>query len=395
MTDSHSLPLAPGAVLEPTPFHGRTAALNLVNAWERWQGHTTVTTFLSPEDEYFATRTAASLYDVSPMLKYRIAGPGAEAMLDRMFTRDVTKLKPGRCLYGPWCDGKGRVIEEGTLFRESAESFRLNAAEPQLHWLDACAYGFEATLEEVTEEIAGLALQGPLSKQVLGDLGLAEAAALPFFGLGRFGFEGGEIEVSRTGFTGDLGYELWIAPDRAERLWDRLMAVADPRYLRPMGSRALDVLRIEAGHILVNVEYVGANHALRDSQTRTPDGLGLGWAVDLRKPGYFNGRRAIEAERAAGGPKRRLVGLDVEGRKPAHGAWLYAGRREVGQVTSACWSPVLKRNIALATVEAAYAEPGRVLNAEIYYVKEVTQGRVDARATVVEPRFYQPAHRRG
>lgn len=382
-------------MLRPTPFHGRTAPLNLVNAWERWQGHTTVSTFLSPEDEYFATRTAASLYDVSPMLKYRVSGPGAEAMLDRMFTRDVTRLKPGRVLYGPWCDGRGRVIEEGTLFRETAQSFRLNAAEPQLHWLEDCAYGFDVSVEEVSEAIAGLALQGPLSKRVLDDIGLAAAARLPFFGLGRFAFEGGEIEVSRTGYTGDLGFELWIEPARAETLWDRLLGVAERHYLRPMGSAALDVLRLEAGHVLINVEYVGANHALRESQTRTPEALGLGWAVDFRKPGYFNGRRALLAEQQAGGPARRLVGLDVEGRKPAHGAWLYAGRREVGQVTSACWSPVLKRNIALATVEAAYASPGRRLNAEIYYVKEVTQGRVDAVATVVEPRFYQPAHRRG
>ena len=191
--DTASRHLKAGPVLQPTPFHGRTAPLNLVNAWERWQGHTTVSTYLSVEDEYFATRTAASLYDVSPMLKYRIAGPDAEAMLDRMMTRDVTKLKPGRVFYGPWCDGKGRVIEEGTLFRETAESFRLNAAEPQLHWLEDCAYGFEVTVEEVSEQIAGLALQGPLSKKVLEDIGLAQAAALPFFGLGRFPFEGGEI----------------------------------------------------------------------------------------------------------------------------------------------------------------------------------------------------------
>lgn len=387
--------IPPDAMLHPTPFHGRTAPLNLLNAWERWQGYTTVSSFLSEEDEYFATRTAASLYDVSPMLKYRIAGPDAEAMLDRMMTRDVTKLKAGRVLYGPWCDGKGRVIEEGTLFREAADRFRLNAAEPQLHWLADCAYGFDVTVEEITDGIAGLALQGPLSKAVLSDIGLEAAAALPFFGLGAFAFEGGTLEVSRTGYTGDLGFELWIEPARAEILWDRLMSVAGPRYLRPMGSKALNVLRIEAGHVLVNVEYVAANRALRDSQTRTPEALGLGWAVDWKKPGYFNGRRALEAERAAGGPKRRLVGLDVAGRKPALGAYLYAGRREVGQVTSACWSPVLKRNIALATVEAAYAEPGRQLTADIYFVKEVTQGRVEAAARVVEPRFYQPAHRRG
>lgn len=388
-------PLLPSvAMLEETPFHPRLRELNLANAWEPWRGYITARVFYDEEDEYFAVRTGASLYDVSPMLKYRIAGPEAEAVVDRLVTRRIDRLKPGRVAYAPWCDGRGRVVEEGTIFRFSDTEFRINCAEPQLAWFSDAAWGFDATVSDVSAEIAGLALQGPTSKQVLEDAGLAEAAALPFFGIGAFETADGlPVTVSRTGFTGDLGYEIWVAPDRALELWDALMRTSEIRYLRPIGARALDRVRIEAGHILINVEFASARRAIRESQTRTPAGLGLDWAVDLAKP-HFTGKRALLAERAAGGPKRRLVGLDVTGRKPAHDAYLYVKGREVGQVTSACWSPITKRNIALATVDARHAAEGTVLEAEIYYRKEITQGKVDAAATVVSPRFYQPAHRR-
>jgi aminomethyltransferase len=388
-------PLLPrGPMLKQSPFHPRIAALNLANAWEAWQGYTTASLFYELEDEYFAVRTGSSLYDVSPMLKYRIHGPDAEAVVDRLVTRRIDRLKPGRVAYAPWCDGKGRVVEEGTIFRLSETEFRINCAEHQLAWFEDAAWGFDARVEEVTEDIAGLALQGPMSKELLRRVGLAAAAELRFFGIDDFKTAGGApVTVSRTGFTGDLGYELWVAPDRALDLWDELMAQGEETYLRPIGSRALDRVRIEAGHILINVEFVGARHAVRPSQTRTPAGLGLDWAVDLSKD-HFTGKRVLVAEAESGGPKKRLVGLDVTGRKPAHGAYLYSRGKEVGQVTSACWSPILKKNIALATVDAAYAVDGTVLDAEIYYLKEITQGKVDAAATVVSPRFYQPAHRR-
>jgi aminomethyltransferase len=328
------------------------------------------------------------------MYKYRITGKDAARVVDRLITRDVERLKVGRVFYAPWCDGKGRVIEEGTLFRLAENDFRLNAAEQQLTWLDATAWGFEAEVRDVTEDLAGLALQGPLARAVLQDLGLDAAAALPFFGVGQHRFDGIDLTVSRTGFTGDLGYELWVAPDDAGRLWDRLMALDKTRYIKPIGSRALNTARIEAGHILINVEYASAATAVRNSQTRTPYGLGLDWAVDFRKP-HFTGRQALLQLRDRGGPKLRLVGLDVAGRKPAHGAYLYSGRKEAGQVTSAVWSPVLKRNIALATVDARYAAPGTVLNAEIYFVSEVMQRKVAARAVVVDHRFYRSPHRNG
>jgi aminomethyltransferase len=381
-------------VLKKTPFHERIAPLNRAEAWERWSGYVTASLFYDLEEEYFAIRTGASLYDVSPMIKYRITGPDAAKVVDRLVTRNIDTLKPGRVAYTPWCDGKGRVIEEGTIFRFGENDFRLNCAEHQLAWLEDTAWGYDAAVREETDDVAGLALQGPQSRLVLRDLGLEAAAALRFFGICRDSFDGIPVTVTRTGFTGDLGYELWVGPDHAVALWDRLMERERLRYLRPIGSQALNRARIEAGHILVNVEYVGARHALRESQARTPAALGLGWAVDLTKP-HFTGKRALQAEVDAGGPARRLVGLDIEGRKPAVGAYLYAGKREVGQVTSAVWSPVLKRNIALATVEAVCATPGTPLRAEIYYLEEITQGRVDAKAVVAETPFYAPEHRRG
>jgi aminomethyltransferase len=379
--------------LKKSPFHPRLEELNLAQSWERWQGYLSPSLFYSEDEEYFAIRTGASLYDVSPMIKYRISGADAGRVMNRIMTRDMDRLKPGRVAYSPWCDGKGRVIEEGTIFRFSETDFLVNCAEHQLNWFEASAWGFDAKVEEVTEELAGLALQGPLSRKLLEDIGLGEAAALPFFGLGRFAFEGGEITVSRTGFTGDLGYELWVEPERALALWDRLMAEELRRYVKPIGGQALERARIEAGHVLVNREYIAANKAVRESQMRSPFGLALDWAVDLKKE-HFNGKRALVAEKERGGPPRRLVGLDVQGRKSAAEAYLYDGKREVGQVTSATWSPIQKRNIALATVEARYAQPGTQLEAEIYYMKEITQGKVEAKVTVVEPRFYQPAHRR-
>ncbi len=380
-------------VLKPTPFHARIAPLNLLNAWEPWQGWTTASVLYSEQDEYFGIRTGASLYDVSPMIKYRLTGRDAARVVDRIMTRDISKLMPGRAAYSPWCDGKGRVIEEGTIFRLGENDFRINCAEHLLTWFEASAWGFDCQVRDESDEIAGLALQGPLSRALLQDLGLEGAANLPYLGLERFDFGSHGILVSRTGFTGDLGYELWVAPEDALALWDRIMEMRHRRYIRVIGARALNTARIEAGHIQVRAEYVPAHLAVRESQMRSPYGLGLGWAVHLDKP-HFNGRRALIKERAKGGPPKRLVGIDIQGRKPADGAYLYDGKREVGQVTSATWSPVLKRNIALATVDAAFATPGTMLSAEIYYVKEITQAKMEASVRVVDHRFYQPDHRR-
>lgn len=380
-------------VLLRTPFHSRIAPLCRTNLWERWSGYTTVTLFYSETEEYFAIRNTASLYDISPMIKYRLSGRDAARVANRLMTRDISRCAVGQAFYSPWCNGAGKVIEEGTIFRLGENDFRVNCAEHQLTWFEASAYGFDATVTDVTQEIAGLALQGPSARLVLRDFGLRDIDKLGYFRLADFQVDGLELTVSRTGFTGDLGYELWVSPQDAETSWDRLMEAGNVHGLRTIGSRVLNTARIEAGNILINVDYVAANRALRESQTRSPFGLALDWAVNFKKD-HFNGRQALLAERAAGGPPKRLVGLDIQGRRAATGAYLYDGRKEVGQVTSATWSPILKKNVALATIDARYAMPGRQLMADIYYMKEITQARIEATARVVDHHFFRPSRRR-
>lgn len=379
-------------ILKKSPFHERLAPRNINEGWERWAGYLSPSTLISETEEYFAVRTASSLYDVSPMYKYRVTGPDAAKAVNRMMTRDIDRLKPNRVAYSPWCDSKGRVIEEGTVFRFGENDFRINAAEQQLTWIEENAFGMQVEVRDVTEEMAGIALQGPLSREVLKDIGLKQAAELTYFSIGDYTLDGYGITVSRTGFTGDLGYELWVAPENAVKLFDRLIALEKTRYIKPIGSHALNTTRIEAGHILINVEYASATTAVREHETRTPFGLALDWAVDFRKA-HFTGRSALLKLKEAGGPSQKLVGLEITGKHPAHGAFVYSGSKEVGQITSATWSPVTKRNIAIATVDARYADPGTELMAEIYYVQEVTQKRVEAKATVMDHHFYKPAHK--
>jgi len=380
-------------VLLQTPFHSRIAPLCRTNLWERWSGYTTVTLFYSETEEYFAIRNTASLYDISPMIKYRLSGRDAARVVNRLMTRDFSRCSVGQVFYSPWCNGTGKVIEEGTIFRLGENDFRINCAEHQLTWFEATAYGFDATVADVSTEIAGLALQGPSARLVLESFGLDEIGKLGYFRFADFQVDGLKLTVSRTGFTGDLGYELWASPQDAESLWDRLIEAGRVHGLRPIGSRVLNTARIEAGNILINVDYVAANKAVRESQARSPFGLALDWAVNFKKD-HFNGRQALLAERAAGGPAKRLVGLDIRGRRSATGAYLYDGSKEVGQVTSAAWSPILKKNIALATIDARYAAPGGKLLADIYYLKEITQARVETTAEVVDHHFFQPARRR-
>ncbi len=375
-----------------TPFHSRIAPLCLANEWVRWAGYNTVDCFTDAGTEYFAIRHAATLFDASPMCKYRIAGPDAEAYMNRLQTRDMAKLKPGRVGYTVWCDDNGHVLDDGTVFRFSATEFRLNAQEFHLCWFEDSALGFDVTVEDVTASIAGLALQGPMSCAVLREFGLAGIAELKPFGIADFEFEGSRLCVTRTGFTGDLGYELWVDPALAEILWDRLMEAGRLYRLTPIGSRALNIARIEAGFIMANADFMTADAALRPTRRRSPFEIGLGWLVDFDK-GHFNGRRALLRERQTGS-RYRLVGLDVEGGKPAVDALIYHGsRRHVGTVTSAVWSPTAKRNIALATLQAAWANSDG-LWAEIYINKELKWDKVTARCRVVERPFFNPPRRR-
>jgi aminomethyltransferase len=384
-----------------TPFHERGRALSQLDSFVPWAGYTTVDVFTSVEQEYFAIRNASSLYDLTPMVKYRIAGPDALRFLNRLVTRDIRKLAPGKVAYTVWCNDEGQLIDDGTVFCLAPDEYRLCTAERQLDWFRASAIGFDVELREVTEEVAALAVQGPTSAKLLKAVGLAGVERLkPFehagLSMARSGGAGRiAMMVSRTGFTGDLGYELWMQPTDAEAVWDALLAVGSSRAVRPIGSRALNMARIEAGFVLPNLDFVSAEHTLYLGTERSPLELGLAWLVDFNK-GHFTGRRALLAEQARG-PQRQLVGLDVEGTKPAHNALLYrdpSGRREVGSVTSATWSPTCKRNLALAMVHAPHIATGSTVWAEIYLNRELVWQRRMVRARVVERPFFAPARRR-
>jgi aminomethyltransferase len=378
-----------------SPFHERARALSQLDSFIPWAGYTTVDVFSSVEQEYFAIRNATTLYDLTPMVKYRITGSGATAYLNRLLTRDVSKLRPDRVAYCVWCNDFGHLIDDGTLFRLGENEYRLCTAERQLDWLLDSAIGFDVDVVEITEQIAALALQGPQSCAALRDYGMANIAALRPFEIGRFVVGAHDVMVSRTGFTGDLGYELWMAPSQAESIWDSLMAASRSRGIRPIGSSALNVARIEAGFIMPNVDFVSAEHTLHIDRSRSPLELGLGWLVDFKK-GHFTGRRALLAEERRGA-RRRLVGLDIEGNKPAHNALLYggrAGKHEVGSVTSAVWSPTCKRNIALGMLDAPHFEIGTEVWADIYLNRELVWERRMVRARVVEKPFFAPERRR-
>ena len=380
-----------------TPFHERARALSQVDSFVAWSGYSTVDVFTTVEQEYFAIRNSTSVYDLTPMVKYRIVGAGALRFLNRLMTRDMRNLAPGKVAYSVWCDDSGHLIDDGTVFCLAVNEYRLCTAERQLDWLCASAIGFDVEIAEVTEEVAALALQGPTSCALLQALGFDGVERLKPFELRQFAMPPAALPVmvSRTGFTGDLGYELWMQPADAEGVWDALMEAGRTRGIRPIGSRALNIARIEAGFLLPNLDFISAAHTLRIGTERSPLELGLGWLVDFGK-GHFTGRRALLEEQRRG-PARLLVGLDIEGNKPAHNTLLYAdraGMKQVGSVTSATWSPTTKRNLALAMLDAPHFAMGAAVWAEIYLNRELTWQRRMARARVVERPFYAPARRR-
>ena len=380
-------------VVHYTPFHSRTSRANVLNQWHRWRDHTVADAYFDVVLEYTALRNACAVFDISPMTKHRITGRDAFAFLNRLVTRDVARIRPGRVGYCVWCDDRGQVIDDGTIFHLAENEFRLCSQERQLDWLSRSALGFEVTIREETEDVAALALQGPTSCAVLKALGLAGVEALAPFAMRAFPFAGGELLVSRTGFTGDLGYELWTAPQRAEALWDGLFEAGELHGIRPMGTHALEMARIEAGFIQAGVDFLPADRAVRTDRTRSPFELDLGWLVDFTKPN-FTGRRALLEEEQRG-QRYRLVRLDVEGNKPARDAYVYDERRNViGAVTSSMWSPMAKASIALASVQMPWGRAGDELWAEIYYQKELKWSRLNARCRVVKGAFHEPARRR-
>lgn len=377
----------------PTAFHSRSSRLNQLNLWHRWKDYTTADAYEDVALEYFALRNSTGVFDLCPMTKHRITGPDAMAYLNRLLTRDVSKLRPGRVSYCVWCDDEGQVIDDGTVFHLREGEYLLCSQERQLDWLAISALGFEVSIEEVTHELAALAVQGPTSCWILRNMGLGDIHNLKPFGIKWYDFQGSQLMVSRTGFTGDLGYELWIEPSRGEALWDALFAAGSQRGIRAIGTHALEMARIEAGFIQAGVDFLPADFAVRPGRTRSPFELGLSWLVDFNKPN-FTGRKALLAEQERGS-RFNFVKLDIQGNKPARDAFIYNGKKKVvGTVTSAMWSPSAKANIALASLHTPWGRPGDELWAEIYYQRELKWKRVMARATVVQTPFFDPERRR-
>jgi aminomethyltransferase len=392
-----------------TAFHPRTASLNRKMQWREWSGYFAASVYHDAHDiEYNAIREAAALIDVSPLFKYSVTGPDATRLVDRVQVRDAAKQRIGQVYYTCWCDEEGKVIDDGTVTRLSDSAYRWTAADPSLRWLRQNAAGLDVAIEEITEKVAAVALQGPRSRDVL-EAATGEAwGDLKYFRERPARISGIELDVTRTGYTGDLGYEVWVDVDRAVDTWDALMEAGHPFGIRPAGMLALDVVRVEAGLILLEVDYTSSRHALNDEQRYSPFELGiLGQLVKFDKADFV-GKRALEGEQASSGPARRLVGLDIEwdgiermyaarGLPPEVSAAtsrsavpVFDGSHQVGKATSTTWSPTLKRAIALASVATPHAEPGTVLSME--WTVEGRRGRVTA--AVAELPFFDPPRKR-
>ena len=388
-------------MLNTTPFHERTAALCASHAWRRWAGYVVASSYeLSHEREYHSIRAAAALFDVSPLYKYAVVGKDAARLLDHVVTRNIQQLSVGQVVYTPWCDANGKVLDDGTVARLGEQSFRMTAAEPNLRWLEDNAGGLEVKIEDVSEALAALSLQGPASRAILGGLDLK------YFRLAETRIASIPVTVSRTGYTGDLGYEIWVEKKSALNLWDALIAAGTPHGIMPAGMLALDVARLEAGLMLIDVDYVPARKALIDGQTSSPFELDLGWTVNLKKE-RFVGRDALVAE-AAREPQWRFVGVEIDWdslerlyaevglatRLPPQ-AWrmsvpIYSGAEQAGYATSGGWSPLLKKYIALAHLRTPYFTPGTELEMEI----TVEHRRKRALARVVRKPFFDPERKR-
>jgi aminomethyltransferase len=392
----------------PSPLHSRTAPLCTTQEWRDWSGYLAAITYHpSHELEYYAVRNAAGLLDVSPLYKYEVSGPDAARLLDRVMTRDIARAKIGQVMYSPWCDEDGKVIDDGTVSRLGEQHFRVTAADPSLRWLQDVGYGLDAQLRDVSTELAAVALQGPNSYAILNALfPQAKLSTLRYYHLAQTEFYGAPLTITRTGYTGDLGYELWLPAAKAPQLWDRLMATGRGYGILPLGLAALDILRVEAGLLLIEVDYTSTLHARIPSQKSSPYEIGLGWAVDLNKPDFI-GQRALRYEKKHGTP-RALVGLEVDwldletlfgranlppqvaGRASRTPVPIYADGEHVGQATSMVFSPILKKYVALATVRSGYAQLGTEVEFEI----TVEYERFGARAHVAKPPFYEPPQKK-
>ena len=383
-----------GERLKRTPFYPRAKLLNIRDAWAAWNGYKFADCYYDAEYEYFCVRNTCATYDICPMQKYEIKGRDAETMLNRLVTRDVAKIDINRVAYCVWCTDEGRMIDDGTIFKISDDKFMLTCGSPCTAWLAKSAFGFDdVTVTDVTERFAALSLQGPTSCATLKKMGLAGIENAKPFDIMHFPFHGDTLMVSRTGFTGDLGYELWIQPGLALEMWDALYAAGEDYGIQPFGEAATNMARLEAGFIMPAMEFNEALRTVNFEHDQTPFELNLGWLVDFKKP-HFSGRSALLKEKKKG-PKYTLTKLDIEGNKPAEESYIYSNKRctkEIGYVTSAMWSPSVKANIALAMIKTEHLTGD--LWAEIYYEKELRQYSRIAKCTRKTKAFWSPPRAR-
>jgi len=389
--------------LKTSPFFERTSKLNQSQEWRRWGGYLAATQYdLHHDNEYFAIRTKAALLDVSPLYKYSIKGPDAQSFIDKVVTRNINICEIGQVMYTPWCNEKGKVIDDGTVQHLDENNFRLTSAEPNLTWLLDNSSGMNVNIKDDSNNIAALALQGPNSRDILNCISSKSLNNLKFFRLINTKLNGIPVTISRTGYTGDLGYEIWIDPSKSIEIWDMLIKSGKSYGITPVGLNALDISRIEASLILLDVDYISSKHALIENRKSSPYELGLDWTVKM-KGNDFIGKKALELEKKSPsnwkfrGIEIQWESLEKEYKKvglppglPSM-AWrtstpLYFKNKQVGYATSGCWSPILKCYIALAHIHADYADINSCLDFEI----KVEHFRKLTPAIVVETPFYNP-----
>src|SRR5713226_1963745 len=389
-----------------TAVHARTLPLCESLNVREWSGYYAVSAYETHhEHEYNAIRNAAALIDVTPLFKYLVTGPDATKLVNRVIARDIHKVLPGQVIYCCWCDPQGKVVDDGTISRLGENTYRWTAADPSLRWFRQNALGLDVEIEDISEQVAALALQGPTSGRLLQHVAEADIANLKYFRVTSGKIAGVPVDISRTGYTGDLGYEIWIPWNDAVRVWDTLMAEGRAFDIHPAGMIALDIARIEAGFLLIDVDYISSKKALIESQKYSPSEIGLGKLVDLKKENFV-GREAL-AQEAKKGAERALVGLEINWNEvealydklkmapqvPSMASRVavpvYRGNRQIGKATSTTWSPTLKKMIALACVGRESSAVGSKLSMEM----TVEAVRQTVSAKVVPMPFFNPARK--
>ena len=385
-----------------TAFFPRQQELNTKLAWGEWSGYFSPAVYADFHDiEYNAVREAAAAIDTTPLYKYVVRGKDAGRLMDRVMTRDISKLRLDRVVYTPWCDEDGKLIDDGTIARIGQDEYRVTAADQMYRWFSMNATHLDVEVIDVTEDLAALALQGKLSREVLEEATGEDWSDVPYFGRRVTTIDGVEVDVTRTGYTGDRGYELWIPWDAGVRVWDAIFEAGQSYGIHPAGIRALDVCRVEAGLILAEVEFSSARHVTSPELKYSPFEVGLGRLVELGKASDFVGKRALQAEQRAGGPPRRLVGLEldwsgIEGLYAKHELApavspmvhrdpvpVYKDGKQVGRATSITWGPTIKKMIGFGSIDKSLERLGARVSVE--WSVEGERGKVGA--TVVKTPF--------